>query len=71
MSERPVDLLGLTKSTLWEEAKGKLRAIVAAEGQRTDHYPRDGVSDQRFSYEIISEEIENFIKFFESEEHNL
>ncbi len=69
MSERPVDQLGLTKSTLWEEAKGKMRAIVAAEGCRLDHSKT--LEDGRFSYEVISEEIESFIKAFEQQEFNL
>lgn len=29
---RTCDPIGLAKAVLWEEAKGKLRAIVAAEG---------------------------------------
>ena len=62
--------IGVMKAVLWEEAKGKLRAIVAAAGSKDDHMPYSE-KDSRMEFEVISEEVENFISGFEREEFNL
>jgi hypothetical protein len=68
MTSRPThDAVQIVKAVLWEEAKGKLRALVAAEGSRYST-PEKG---EPFKHEVISEEIEAFIKAFEGEEYNL
>lgn len=59
---REVDPVCLAKSVLWEEAKGKLRAIIAAEGATHGKTGEDG----RFSFEKISDAIEAFITEFEA-----
>lgn len=61
------DALGMQKAMAWERAKGELRSIVAAEGSRYSERSENG----KYKFEIISEEIENFIKAFESEEYHL
>lgn len=43
-----VDPIGLAKAVLWEEAKGKLRAMVAAEGQVSSHGPEDEARRNRW-----------------------
>lgn len=58
---RKFDQIGLTKAVLWEEAKGKLRAIVAADG--SEH--SGTVIDDEFNYEKISRVVESFITEFE------
>lgn len=59
---RQFDGIGLAKAILWEEAKGKLRAIAMAEGSAFGGKPTD-----KFKYEYIEEFIEKFIMEFESE----
>lgn len=59
---RKSDPIGLAKAILWEEAKGKLRAIVAADGAQ-----HGGVYDGRPHFEIVEEVVESFIKAFESD----
>lgn len=54
--------IGLQKAILWEEAKGKLRALVAAEGQTYS-----STAPRSHPYGEISEVIESFITNFESE----
>lgn len=56
------DPISLQKGILWEEAKGKLRAIVAAEGSLIDSKP---LGDREFSFKKISKAVEAFIKDFE------
>ena len=59
---RNCDPIGLAKAVLWEEAKGKLRAIVAAEGAN--------ISDIRPSpprFLVIEEFINKFIAEFQNE----
>lgn len=58
------------KAALWEEAKGKLRAIVAVEGACMDGL-FVSETDHRYKFETISEDVEAFIKAFEVQEHNL
>lgn len=55
-----VDNIGLAKSILWEEAKGKLRALYAASGQ---HSPSEGRSPD---WQEVEEFTERFIKEYES-----
>lgn len=63
---RTADPIGLAKALLWEEAKGKLRAIIAAEGTaQSGSIAKD--EDGRFPFEKISDTIESFIADFESE----
>lgn len=57
--------ISLAKAVLWEEAKGKLRAIAAAEGARYG-----GMQDEEtglYKFQVISQEVEGFIKAFEDE----
>lgn len=61
---RKVDPIGLAKAILWEEAKGKLRALVAAEGAQQSELA--SISSDGFSYKKIETEIESFIKVFEA-----
>ena len=49
---------------LWEEAKGKMRAIVAVEGQCGAHNPEDKFRRER--YQEAGDTIEKFIKDFEA-----
>lgn len=53
------------KGVLWEEAKGKLRALVAIQGS----YVEDGVPVGRpkQKWEILEERIESFIRDIEDE----
>lgn len=60
---REVDLVGLAKAVLWEEAKGKLRAVIAAEGASQGGVRDDG----RFPFEELSDVIEAFITEFEAQ----
>lgn len=53
-----IDMIGLTKAVLWEETKGKLRALAIATGHRPSR------SSDR--YEIVERCVENFILNFES-----
>lgn len=58
---RTCDPIGLAKAILWEEAKGKLRALVAAEGATMSETYKG-----KFKFQIIEEFIDKFIKEFES-----
>lgn len=44
---RNCDPIGLAKAVLWEEAKGKLKAIVAAEGANISNVYTQGKCDIR------------------------
>jgi hypothetical protein len=55
-----VDPIGLMKSVLWEEAKGKLRALAAASGQVPSTVEREP------AWERVTNFIEMFITNFES-----
>lgn len=55
--------IGLQKAILWEEAKGKLRAMVAANGQTQSTYKRNAGP----SYTTISQRVERMIETFESD----
>lgn len=61
---RKCDPIGLAKAVLWEEAKGKLRAIVAAEGSNIGEEYRP---DRRFKFQAIEEFVDKFISEFEGE----
>jgi len=54
------------KAVLWEEAKGKLRAMLAAEGQRQTS---ESHTDEKFMrYTRMASEVERFITRFEEAE---
>lgn len=57
-----VDPIGLAKAILWEEAKGKLRAVAAASGQ----YPSSKDPATGVRWEKISDAVESFILQFEA-----
>jgi hypothetical protein len=59
------DIIRVQKAVLWEQAKGQLRAMVLVEGQCSAHDP--GHSQQRTRWRDANEQIEDFIKSFESE----
>ena len=54
------DPIGLQKAVLWEQAKGLLRAVVAADGAQQSQY--DG-QDPHFM--LLEKEVEGFIRDFE------
>lgn len=60
---RLCDPIGLAKAILWEEAKGKLRALVAADG--AEHAKR-GVSEISH-FQKLETAIDKFISDFEGE----
>lgn len=62
---RQVDQIGLAKAILWEEAKGKLRAIVMADGQTMPDYTNYD-PNEKARYEIIEDFVNKFIDEFES-----
>lgn len=55
----------ISKAALWEEAKGKMRAMVAVEGQCSAHAPQH--ADQRERWAKAEMEIEEFISYFEGQ----
>ncbi len=57
------DMIKVQKAALWAEAKGKLRAMVAVEGQCSGSDPLH--RDQRHRWAMGSNTIEAFIKDFE------
>lgn len=59
---RQCDPIGLVKAILWEEAKGKLRAIAMAQGSRLPG-PVGEIGEA--SFEPIQSYIEKFIRKFE------
>jgi hypothetical protein len=58
-----VDPIGLAKAILWEEAKGKLRAVAAASGQ----YHSGAAGAEYSKWEKVEKAVENFILSFEAE----
>jgi len=58
----------MAKAILWEEAKGKLRAMVACDGALLDHEYVDG---DKFKYQVVLELIEDFVKDIEDKEYHL
>ena len=60
---RQADPIGLAKAILWEEAKGKLRALVAADGAE---HGKGGVSEP-FHFEKLEKAIDKFINDFEGD----
>lgn len=65
----PVSQIGLVKAVLWEEAKGKLRAIVMADGQQAPQYegPKGNHAPIEGSWVRIQRAVDKFIKDFEDE----
>jgi hypothetical protein len=61
---RTSEPIGLAKAILWEEAKGKLRALAAAEGATHGGQP-DQYGVHR--YQAISKRVERFIEKFEAD----
>jgi hypothetical protein len=57
------DPIALAKAVLWEEAKGKLRAMVAVEGQCGAHNPED--EQRRIRWREAEIAINAFAKDFE------
>lgn len=65
MADRPThDEVGMHKSILWEEAKGKLFALVAAEGSR---YSGTADDNGLMRYQNIQNEFRAFINKIEDE----
>jgi hypothetical protein len=64
------DMHEMTKAVLWEEAKGKLRAMVACDGALTSERGVPG-TDRPFRFEIVKEAIDDFIKHMEDNEFHL
>ena len=60
MSER-VDTIRIIKAQLWEEAKGKLRALVAVNGSAR------GSDDYTPEWPVVEGAVEAFIKSFEGD----
>lgn len=56
-----VDPIGLAKAILWEEAKGKLRAVAKASGQHPSNVIRSP------EWEKVEKSIETFILHFEAQ----
>lgn len=61
---RKVDPIGLAKAILWEEAKGKLRAMIAADGAEMGE-ERD--EQGYFHYMKLKRAVNKFIKSFEED----
>ena len=59
------ELIGAMKAALWEEAKGKLRALVAVSGSGPARYDDQG-RRVRGRWENAEHAVETFIKDFES-----
>lgn len=55
-----VDVIGLAKAILWEEAKGKLRALAIASGQHPSNKKRSP------DCEKVQQQVETFILHFEN-----
>jgi len=58
------EAIGVAKASLWEQAKGKLRAMVAVEGQCSPHAPED--EHRRVRWREAEGAINAFIVDFES-----
>jgi hypothetical protein len=59
--------ISLQKAVLWEQVKGLLRAMVAADGCRTSGTRSE---DGLYRFEEVSLEVEAFIKDFEDKGMN-
>ena len=57
------EVIGIEKAKLWEEAKGKLRAMVAVEGQCSSHGPEHERHRER--WRDAEAAIDVFIRDFE------
>lgn len=64
------DMHEMTKAVLWEEAKGKLRAMIACDGALTSERGVPG-TDPTPRYKIVQAEIDDFIKHMEDNEFHL
>lgn len=58
------EVIGIHKAVLWEQAKGTLRAMVAAEGRVSSHDPAD--EQRRTRWRDAESAIDQFIEQFES-----
>ena len=65
------DMHEMTKAVLWEEAKGKLRAMVACDGARDARLLLSRATDRPFRFEIVKEAIDDFIKHMEENEFHI
>lgn len=73
MVDRPThDPVGIVTGVLWEEAKGKLAAMVAAEGSRygADRYDDSNDVHQagEMKFDVMRRHFDEFIKFIEEHE---
>ncbi len=61
--------LAMNKAIVWNEAKGKLRALSDLEGHRSMVDPTCAVTDNGFGekWVLLRERIENFIEEIENE----
>lgn len=65
---RQDEAISLQKAILWEQAKGLLRAVVAASGARRAEYdPGTGVYVPNRAWEEGGRAVEAFIKKFEDD----
>lgn len=64
MAVRDSNPVALAKAILWEEAKGKLRALVAADGATFPTYPEPPEGPR---FKIVSNAVEDFISDFEAD----
>jgi hypothetical protein len=62
---RTCDPIGLQKAILWEQAKGLLRAMVAAEGSQPAQYGAGGARVENLRWVEGGKRVEKFIKQFE------
>jgi hypothetical protein len=61
------DLLSLHKAVLWEQAKGALRAVVAAHGSQPAQYGAGGAHIENVRWVNSGKAVEKFINDFEDE----
>lgn len=64
-AEATTSRIRIAKAQLWEEAKGKLRAMVAVEGQCYPHEPLHKHHHER--WRAANAAIEEFVRNFEYE----
>jgi hypothetical protein len=65
------DMHEMTKMILWEEAKGKMRAMIACDGALTSERGTPGTDDGPMRFQVVRTEIEDFIKHMEDNEFHL
>jgi len=61
------DVIGLQKAVLWEQAKGQLRAMVAAEGTAAAQYGAGGAYIEPVRWQKLKLRVEAFIAEVENE----